>query len=64
MIKIKLKSTYTINSIDKRIVATVAHSKPMATKKYDVDVAISEKKRKEKNNEQHIIQDLRGIVHQ
>ena len=63
MIKIKLKSTYTIDSINKRIVATVAHSKPMATKKYDVDVAISEKKEKI-NNEQHIIQDLRGIVHQ
>ena len=46
----KLKSTYTINSINERIVATVAHSKPVATKKYDVDVAISEKKEKIMNN--------------
>ena len=44
------ENTYSKNGVDERIVATVAHSKPMATKKYDVDVAISEKKEKIMNN--------------
>ena len=36
--------TYAINSVYERIVAAIAHSQPMATKKDDIDVAISEKK--------------------
>ena len=37
--------TYTINSVNERIVATITHCQPMATKKYDVDVAISENRK-------------------
>ena len=34
--------TYTKNSIDKWVVATVRHSQPMATEEYDINVSVTE----------------------
>ena len=32
--------TYTVDTVDERIVAAVAHGQPMTAKKYDVDIMI------------------------
>ena len=42
--------TYAIYSVNERIVAAIAHGQPVATKKDDVDVAISEKNTKQYNH--------------
>ena len=38
--------SYTVDSVDERIVTAVAHCQPMATKKDDVDVSVPEKNAK------------------
>ena len=35
--------TYTVHSVDERVITAVAHGQPMAAKEDDVDVSVSEK---------------------
>ena len=37
-----LNDTYTKNSIDEGVVATVRHSQPMATEEYDINISVTE----------------------